>query len=68
MKKAFTTLRVHLKAKVAYVILDNPPLNLYDGAVLTDLDKFADQLRRTKACASLCTQALTQTSSSLMVT
>jgi enoyl-CoA hydratase/carnithine racemase len=41
----FTALRVAVEAGVATVTIDNPPLNLLDVALITDLNAYADAVR-----------------------
>jgi enoyl-CoA hydratase/carnithine racemase len=41
----FPTLRIDLAAKVAWVKIENPPLNIMDAALMTDLDRFAGRVR-----------------------
>ncbi len=41
----FGTLRVAVADGVASVVIDNPPLNLLDAALMTDLDAFAARVR-----------------------
>ncbi|MGW7353976.1 enoyl-CoA hydratase/isomerase family protein [Streptomyces sp. NPDC054784] len=38
----YATLRVSVADGVARVVIDNPPVNLYDAGVLVDLDRFVD--------------------------
>lgn len=41
----FKTLRVSVDPGVAWVTIDNPPLNIMDGPLMTDLDRFAGRVR-----------------------
>ncbi|MCM3923105.1 enoyl-CoA hydratase/isomerase family protein [Frankia sp. AiPs1] len=41
MTDAYSTLKISLTGGVAHVVIDNPPLNLLDAALMTDLDRFA---------------------------
>lgn len=41
----FATLRVTASNGVAHVVIDNPPLNLLDARLMTDLDTFAARVR-----------------------
>ncbi|GAA1642802.1 enoyl-CoA hydratase/isomerase family protein [Actinoplanes couchii] len=45
----FTALRVAVDSGVATVTIDNPPLNLLDVALITDLNTFADGVRDDEA-------------------
>lgn len=38
------TLKISLSSGVAYVVIDNPPINLLDAALMADLDRFADAI------------------------
>ncbi|MER6695060.1 enoyl-CoA hydratase/isomerase family protein, partial [Streptomyces minutiscleroticus] len=44
MTDAYPTLKVSLSSGVAHVVIDNPPVNLLDAALMTDLDRFADAM------------------------
>lgn len=41
MTDTYPTLKVTITSGVAHVVIDNPPLNLFDAALLLDLDRFA---------------------------
>ena len=41
----YTALRVAVEAGVAYVTLDNPPVNVLDAALMTELNRFAATVR-----------------------
>lgn len=45
MEYQFSTIDVTLEAGVAVVSINNPPLNILDGALLQDLDTFAGRVR-----------------------
>ncbi|RRR82919.1 enoyl-CoA hydratase/isomerase family protein [Streptomyces sp. RP5T] len=40
MTDTYSTLHVSLSDGVAYAVIDNPPVNLLDAALMTDLDRF----------------------------
>ncbi|MFE4575657.1 enoyl-CoA hydratase/isomerase family protein [Streptomyces chartreusis] len=42
----FATIRVSVHDGVANVVLDNPPLNLLDSALITDLRRFVEAVRK----------------------
>lgn len=42
MTDAYSTLKVSLTGGVAHAVIDNPPVNLLDAALMADLDRFAD--------------------------
>ncbi|RCG16851.1 enoyl-CoA hydratase/isomerase family protein [Streptomyces diacarni] len=44
MTDAYSTLQISLSNGVAYVVIDNPPLNLLDATLMEDLDRFADAM------------------------
>ncbi|MBO8191888.1 enoyl-CoA hydratase/isomerase family protein [Streptomyces oryzae] len=44
MTDAYSTLKTSLTSGVAHVVIDNPPINLLDAALMTDLDRFADAM------------------------
>ena len=37
----YTALRVEVDAGVAFVTIDNPPINVLDATLMTELDRFA---------------------------
>jgi enoyl-CoA hydratase/carnithine racemase len=41
----YDTLTVHVKEGVAFVAIDNPPINLLDKALISDLDRFNTDVR-----------------------
>ncbi|TMU94737.1 enoyl-CoA hydratase/isomerase family protein [Streptomyces sp. DASNCL29] len=44
MTDAYSALKISLTSGVAHVVIDNPPINLLDAALMTDLDRFADAM------------------------
>ncbi|MFH8533826.1 enoyl-CoA hydratase/isomerase family protein [Streptomyces tendae] len=44
MSKSWSSIRISLTGGVAHVVIDNPPINLLDAALMTDLDRFADAM------------------------
>ncbi|MEK8169817.1 enoyl-CoA hydratase/isomerase family protein [Streptomyces sp. M19] len=44
MTDTYSTLKVSVTDGVAYAVIDNPPLNLLDAALMVDLDRFADAM------------------------
>ncbi|MFJ3697308.1 enoyl-CoA hydratase/isomerase family protein [Streptomyces sp. NPDC090052] len=44
MTDAYSTLKISLSSGVAHVVIDNPPINLLDAVLMTDLDRFADAM------------------------
>ncbi|OLR94397.1 enoyl-CoA hydratase/isomerase family protein [Actinokineospora bangkokensis] len=46
MTDTYSTLRVSAAGGVAHVVIDNPPVNLLDAALMTDLDRFAGAVAR----------------------
>jgi enoyl-CoA hydratase/carnithine racemase len=53
----FKTLRLAIDGGVATVTIDNPPLNLLDAGLLTDLDRLAAMLERDEAIRVLILQS-----------
>ena len=41
----YTTLHVAVQARVAYVTIDHPPINVLDARLMTELDRFAATVR-----------------------
>ncbi|MEU8870780.1 enoyl-CoA hydratase/isomerase family protein [Streptomyces javensis] len=44
MTDTYSTLQVSVSDGVAYAVIDNPPVNLLDAALMTDLDHFTDSM------------------------
>ncbi|MDQ0771720.1 enoyl-CoA hydratase/carnithine racemase [Streptomyces aurantiacus] len=44
MTDTYSTLKVSISGGVAYAVIDNPPVNVLDAALMTDLDRFAGSM------------------------
>jgi hypothetical protein len=60
----YETLKVRVDDGIAFATIDHPPINLFDAALIVEMDRFGREVRPTPTCGSSSSTARTPSSSS----